>query len=75
MSAAPAIVYCAWCKTVQLNLENVSGCVVIFPDEENRHAYVNGIPTSIADGICERCRATRFPEFPKKVVTHDLAQK
>jgi len=66
------ITNCTYCKKIIVELPVPDSVVTLFP--EFHRAYVNGLPTIIADGICDHCRATKFSEFPKKV-THDLAQK
>lgn len=74
--SAPALVYCCWCKNIVVPTPGVSGCVVLFLDDDIRHAYFNGAGVDIADGICEGCKNKLLSEEQtKKVVTHDLAQK
>lgn len=73
MIAEVPILYCAWCKKITVD-SPANGDVVVILFTEFRRAYVNGIPTYMADGICDHCRATKFSEFPKKV-TNDLATK
>jgi hypothetical protein len=60
------VVFCTWCKTV-----------TIFPGKDDDYLYVavaygariarlNGQPITIQDGICEGCRAEKFPETVKR---------
>jgi hypothetical protein len=69
------IVFCAWCKKIMIDVADVRevSSITLFP--KDNLALVNGFRVLIADGMCQGCRATKFGDVPKKVVTHDLAQK
>lgn len=71
--SAPKIINCSWCKKITIELPVPDSVVTLFP--EFHRAYVNSIPVTIQDGICQPCRGTKFSEFPKKETTNDLATK
>ena len=72
---APRVVRCKWCNDVVITGASPSHRVFVELVGLYEFASVNYHQVIIQDGICKGCRAEKFGDVPKKVVTHDLAQK
>jgi hypothetical protein len=60
---------CAWCPGIHiLKLQRRESDVIIVFQQGKRIAISrNGIPLRVSSGMCERCRAEKFPEtLPRK---------
>ena len=60
--------FCTWCKEVCIRPAVIRGedAIILYIYGEDRRAFWNGRELVVADGICEKCRAEKFSEFPKK---------
>lgn len=56
--------WCAWCKAVTVFPGRKNDSVSLFLLDRVRVATVNGDSIPVQDGICEPCRAEKFPETP-----------
>jgi hypothetical protein len=60
--------FCTWCKEICFRPAGMrpTDALIIYAYGNERHAFWNGLELTIADGICEKCRADKFSEFPIK---------
>lgn len=58
--------FCSWCKEISIRGERrASDVIVIYLHGEETRAFWNGKVLLVQDGICEKCRAEKFPETVK----------
>ena len=60
---------CAWCKTITIrNVDQIKGCLTV--EVKSKTFLLDGWEAEhqgiIQDGICEACRAAKFPETVKR---------
>jgi hypothetical protein len=63
---APVVRYCTYCKEVCVRgAHRPLDAILVYIYGDDRRAFWNGRDLIIQDGICERCRAEKFPETVK----------
>ena len=65
-SRLPVVRFCSWCKEICYRPAGMrpTDALIIYAYGDERRAFWNGRELVVADGICEKCRAEKFPEFP-----------
>ena len=58
--------FCTWCKTVTIFPGQPDDYLNVLIGYNRRMAILNGHSLIIQDGICEKCRAEKFPETVKR---------
>lgn len=59
--------FCTWCKEICVRgQQRPTDAVIVYMYGEDRKAFWNGHELMVADGICEKCRAEKFPETVQK---------
>lgn len=60
----PVVRSCCWCKEILIRPGSVRAedALIVFVYGNERKVIWNGHELIIQDGICERCRETKFPE-------------
>lgn len=59
----PVVRFCTWCKEICVRgQQRPTDGLIVYIYGEDRRALWNGRDLIIQDGICEKCRAEKFPE-------------
>lgn len=66
-SASPRVRACSWCKAVTVFAaeQRAEDVIVLYVQGTDARAMWRGKPILVQDGICEGCRAEKFPETVK----------
>lgn len=66
---SPFVRFCTWCKEICFRPPGMrqTDSILISVFGSERRAFWNGREIIVADGICEKCRAEKFAEYPVPV--------
>jgi hypothetical protein len=66
MSSSLRVRFCTYCKVTTIFPGRADDHISVFIGGDTRVAAVNAEAVIIQDGICEPCRAEKFPETVKR---------
>jgi hypothetical protein len=68
---SPMVRFCTWCKEFCIRPSSVRAedALILYVYGEERRAFWNSREVIVADGICERCRAEKFPDTLERKTT------